>query len=452
MLKTFIERPVLSTVVSIFLIVLGIIGIYRLPVEQYPDIAPPTVRVSATYSGANAEAVLNSVIIPLEEQINGVEDMTYMTSSAYNGGEASISVYFKQSADPDIATVNVQNRVSQASSLLPSEVNESGITVEKSLSGILVMVQLKSTNEDYDSKFLQNYAEINVLPQLKRISGVGGVDVLGAGKYSMRIWLKPDVMRSYSITSAEVISALQDQNIEAAPGELGVSGNQTFQYSLKFTGKLKSTEEFGDIIVRSENSQILRLKDVADVELGAESYTTIIRGDGYPATLMAISQTAGSNAQDIIAAVKAQMKIAAKNFPPGIGYSYQMDASNFLNASIEKVIKTLIEVFLLVLFIILVFLQNYRASFIPAVAVPVSIVGTFFFLSLLGFSINLLTLFALVLAIGMVVDDAIVVVEAVQVNMEKGMSAKDATLAAMKIIVAPVIVTTLVLVAVFCAC
>ncbi len=450
MLKTFIERPVLSTVISIFFIVLGIIGINSLPIEQYPDIAPPTVNVSANYSGANAEAVLNSVIIPLEEQINGVEGMTYMTSSAYNGGAASIKVYFKQGVDPDIAAVNVQNRVSQASAMLPSEVNQSGVTVEKSLSGVLLMVQLKSKNPEYDSKFIQNYAQINLLPQLKRVSGVGGVDVFGGGKYSMRIWLNPDVLKAYNLTSSEVVAVLKDQNIEAAPGELGVRGEQTFQYSLKFTGRLKTAEEFENIIIRSQNAQVLRLKDVAKIELGAESYDKIIRGDGYPAVLMAVSQTAGSNAQDIIERVKEQMKVAAKSFPPGIEYTYQMDASNFLNASMKKVIRTIIEVFILVLLIILIFLQNFRASFIPAIAVPVSIIGTFFFLNLFGFSINLLTLFALVLAIGMVVDDAIVIVEAVYAKLDSGEeSPKEAAIKTLKEIAPAIVSITLVSASVF---
>ncbi|MEZ5104471.1 MAG: efflux RND transporter permease subunit [Draconibacterium sp.] len=450
MLKTFIERPVLSTVISIFFIVLGIIGISSLPIEQYPDIAPPTVNVSANYSGANAEAVLNSVIIPLEEQINGVEGMTYMTSSAYNGGAASISVYFKQGVDPDIAAVNVQNRVSQASAMLPSEVNQSGVTVQKSLSGVLLMVQLKTKNPEYGGEFVQNYAQINVLPQLKRITGVGDVNVFGGGKYSMRIWLNPDILKTYNLSSSEVVAALKDQNIEAAPGELGVTGKQTFQYSLKFTGRLKTAEEFENIIIRSKDAQVLRLKDVAEVELGAESYSKIIRGDGYPAVLMAVSQTAGSNAQDIIKDVKAQMKEMAKNFPPGIEYSYQIDASNFLNASMKKVISTIIEVFILVLLIILVFLQNFRASFIPAIAVPVSIIGTFFFLQLFGFSINLLTLFALVLAIGMVVDDAIVVVEAVYAKLDAGeTSPKQAAIDTLKEIAPAIVSMTLVSASVF---
>lgn len=450
MLKLFIERPVLSTVISIFFVVLGIIGIYSLPVEQYPDIAPPTVRVSTSYAGANADAVLNSVIVPLEEQINGVEGMTYMTSSAYNGGIASITVYFKQGTDPDIATVNVQNRVSQATSLLPAEVTQNGVTVEKQQSGNILMLQIRSENPEYDAKFIQNYAQINIVPQLKRITGVGGVEVFGAGDYSMRIWLRPDVMSAYKLTSSEVIAALQDQNIEAAPGELGRRGKQTFQYALKYTGKLKTAEEFGNIIIRSENSKVLRVRDVADVELGAQSYNAITRGNGYPAVMMAVSQTAGSNAQDIITEVKKEMENAAKSLPSGVSYSYQMDVSDFLNTSINKVVSTLIEVFILVLLIILIFLQNFRASFIPAIAVPVSIIGTFFFLALFGFSINLLTLFALVLAIGMVVDDAIVVVEAVYAQMDTGeKNPKQAAIKTLKEIAPAIFSMTLVSAAVF---
>jgi len=450
MLKLFIERPVLSTVISIFFVVLGVIGIYMLPVEQYPNIAPPTVQVSATYSGANADAVLTSVIVPLEEQINGVEGMTYMTSSAYNGGSASIDVYFEQGIDPDIATVNVQNRVSQASSILPQEVTRSGVTVEKTQSGNILMIRIKSENPDYDAKFLQNYAQINIVPQLKRVTGVGGVNAFGAGNYSMRIWLKPDVMRAYKITSAEVVSALEDQNIEAAPGELGESGDQSFQYAFKYSGKLKTAEEFGNIIIRSENARILRVKDVAGIELGAESYDMVTQGNGSPAVMIAVSQTAGSNAQDIITEIKAQIKNAAKSFPPGVDYTYQMDASDFLNVSINKVITTLFEVFVLVFLIILVFLQNFRATFIPAIAVPVSVIGTFFFLYLFGFSINLLTLFALVLAIGMVVDDAIVVVEAVYAELDAGeKDVKAATLKTLKEIAPAIISMTLVSVSVF---
>ena len=420
MLKTFIERPVLSTVISIFFIVLGMIGIFTLPVEQYPNIAPPTVRVSTSYSGADAKTVMNSVIVPLEEAINGVEGMTYMTSSAYNGGSASINIYFEQEVDPDIATVMVQNRVSEATSLLPADVVQVGVKVQKQQSGNIVMIQLSSSNPDYDAEFVQNYAQINIIPQISRINGVGGVANYGAGTYSMRIWLRPDVMKAYNITATEVISALNDQNIEAAPGELGVQSSQTFQYNLQFTGKLETAEEFENIIVRSDGSQILKVKDIADVELGAISYNYATRGDGNPATILAISQTAGSNAQDIIESIKNLMEEASKDFPEGVQYTYRMDVSEFLDVSIDKLVETLIEVFVLVFLIILVFLQNFRATFIPAIAVPVSVIGTFFFLLLFGFSINLLTLFALVLAIGMVVDDAIVVVEAVYANLDSG--------------------------------
>ncbi|MGD8781352.1 MAG: efflux RND transporter permease subunit [Ignavibacteria bacterium] len=450
MLKIFIERPVLSTVVSIFFIVLGTLGIVTLPVEQYPDIAPPTVRVSAAYSGADAETVMNSVIVPLEERINGVEGMTYMTSSAYNGGASSIQVYFAQGVDPDIATILVQNRVSQATPLLPAEVNQVGVTVQKQQSGNILMIQLMSKNPDYDATFVQNYAEINIIPQISRITGVGSVSSFGAGAYSMRIWLKPDVMKAYKITAAEVISALSDQNIEAAPGELGVQSDQTFQYTFSFTGKLESAEEFENIIIRSNGSHILRVKDVANVELGAQSYQYSTTGDGYPGSMLAISQTAGSNAQEIIEQVKNLMDEAYKSFPEGIEYRYRMDVSEFLNVSIDKLVETLIEVFVLVFLIILVFLQNFRATFIPAIAVPVSVIGTFIFLQLFGFSINLLTLFALVLAIGMVVDDAIVVVEAVYANLDAGeKNSKKAAVKTLGEISSAIISMTLVSCAVF---
>jgi HAE1 family hydrophobic/amphiphilic exporter-1 len=450
MLKTFIERPVLSTVISIIIVVLGIIGMYTLPVEQYPDIAPPTVRVTTTYSGASANAVLKSVIVPLEEQINGVQGMTYITSSASNGGAATINVFFKQGTDPDIAAVNVQNRVAQASSLLPAEVTRNGVVVQKMQNSTLLMILLRSNSPDYDDKFMQNYANINILPQIKRINGVGDASVYGQRDYTMRIWLKPDVMKAYNITPAEVNAAIQDQNIESAPGELGVNGGQVFQYALNFTGRLKTPEEFENIIIRSSNSKILRLKDIATIELGASSYTFFARNNNKPAVLIGISQTAGSNAQEIIEEIKKEMTKAAVNFPPGIEYIYQTDASEFLNASIEKVIHTLLEAFVLVFLVVLVFLQGFRATLIPAFAVPVAIVGTFFFLSLFGFSINLLTLFALVLAIGIVVDDAIVVVEAIHAKMDAGVSdAKEAAIQAMSEIAPAIISITLVMAAVF---
>ncbi|MTK52988.1 efflux RND transporter permease subunit [Paludibacter sp.] len=450
MLKTFIERPVLSTVISIIIVVLGIIGLYMLPIEQYPNIAPPTVRVSTAYSGANADAVLNSVIVPLEEQINGVQGMTYMTSTASNGGGASINVYFKQGTDPDMAAVNVQNRVSQAASLLPAEVTRSGVVVQKQQSSNIMMIVIKSDNPDYDAKFLQNYANINIVPQLKRIDGVGSAGSFGTQEYSMRVWLKPDVMKAYNLTPAEVTAALQDQNIDAAPGQLGAQGNQSFQYALRYTGRLKNADEFGNIIIRSKSAQTLRLKDVARIELGVQDYNFKTLSGNKPSILLAISQVAGSNAQDIIEQVKAEMKKVGKELPPGVTYDYMMDASEFLNASIKKVLHTLLEAFVLVFLVVLLFLENFRATLIPAIAVPVAIIGTFFFLLIFGFSINLLTLFALVLAIGIVVDDAIVVVEAIHAKLDAG--EKDARTAAIKAMgeIAPAIVSiTLVMAAVF---
>ena len=450
MLKTFIERPALSTVISIIIVVLGIIGIYSLPIEQYPDIAPPTIRVSTAYSGANADAVLNSVIIPLEEQINGVEGMTYMTSTATNGGSASINVYFEQGTDPDMAAINVQNRVSQASSLLPSEVTQNGVTVQKQQNSNILLIVLKSTNPDYDDKFLQNYANINLIPQIKRIKGVGSAGTFASIDYSMRIWLKPDIMKAYNLTTTEVISALQDQNIETAPGELGAQGKQSFQYALKYTGRLKTAEEFENIIIRSHESRVLRLKDVANVELGVQTYTMHTLSDKNPAVLIGISQIAGSNAKEIIEQLKKEVSKASESFPPGIEYAYQMDSSVFLDASINKVLQTLVEAFLLVFLVVFIFLQNFRATLIPAIAVPVAIIGTFFFLSLFGFSINLLTLFALILAIGIVVDDAIVVVEAVHAKLDAGeKDAKTATIKAMNEIAPAIVSITLVMAAVF---
>lgn len=449
MLKRFIERPVLSTVISIIIVVLGIIGMYMLPIEQYPDIAPPTVQVEASYSGANSDVIMNSVIIPLEEAINGVEGMTYMTSSTETGA-ATITVYFKQGINPDMATVNVQNLVNQASSLLPAEVTQAGVTVTKQQTSNILMMSFVSENPDYDAKFLQNYANINIIPQIKRVYGVGSAQVFGANDYSMRIWLKPDVMASYKISTDEVINALRDQNIEAAPGQLGENSNQAFQYTLKYTGRLSSVEEFENIIIRSSEGKIVRMSDVANVELGSLMYSVATSTDGNPAIMMAISQTAGSNAQQVIKDVKAELSKAEEDFPPGLKITYLMDVSDFLNASINKVITTLIEVFVLVFLVVFVFLQNFRSTLIPAIAVPVAIVGTFFFLWIMGFSINLLTLFALVLAIGIVVDDAIVVVEAVHAELESG--ARDPKQAAIKAMgeIAPAIISiTLVMASVF---
>ncbi|MDH6304996.1 HAE1 family hydrophobic/amphiphilic exporter-1 [Parabacteroides sp. PF5-5] len=450
MLKTFIERPVLSTVISILIVVLGVIGVATLPVEQYPDIAPPTVYVSASYPGANADVVMNSVIIPLEEVINGVEGMTYMTSSASNNGSGTIQVYFEQGINPDIAAVNVQNLVARATSLLPQEVTQIGVTVRKSQSSTILMISVSSDNPEYDNTFIQNYANINILPQIKRVKGVGDANVYGARDYSMRIWFKPDVMASYKLSPTEVIASLQEQNMDAAPGELGQNSDQTYQYTLKYTGRLKSAEEFGNVIIRSENGHILRVKDVADVELGALNYTVISYLNGKQAVSIGINQTAGSNAQEVINNIKAELKKAEEILPPGLEISYIMDANEFLSASIKKVVTTLIEAFLLVFLVVFIFLQDFRSTLIPAIAVPVAIIGTFFFLQLFGFSVNLLTLFALVLAIGIVVDDAIVVVEAVHAQLDTGVkSAKEATLIAMKEIAPAIVSITLVMAAVF---
>lgn len=449
MLKTFIERPVLSTVISIIIVVLGIIGLNMLPIEQYPDIAPPTVRVDASYSGANADVIMNSVVIPLEEAINGVEGMTYMTSSAETGS-ATITVYFKQGENPDMATVNVQNQVNQASSQLPAEVIQAGVTVRKQQTSTILMMSLSSDNPEYDATFIQNYADINIIPQIKRVNGVGNAAAYGSKDYSMRVWFKPDVMASYKISTKEVISALQDQNIEAAPGQLGENSDQAFQYTLKYTGRLSSIEEFENIIVRSNEGMIVRLSDIANIELGGLQYNTVMTTDGNPAVMIGINQTAGSNAQQVLTNIKAELDKAVKDFPPGLKLTYLRDVSDFLNASIHKVITTLLEAFLLVFIVVFVFLQNFRSTLIPAIAVPVAIVGTFFFLWIMGFSINLLTLFALVLAIGIVVDDAIVVVEAIHARLEgKEKDPKQAAITAMGGIAPAIISITLVMASVF---
>lgn len=361
MLKTFIERPVLSTVISVIIVVLGIIGLATLPIEQYPDIAPPTVQVQATYPGANADVVLNSVVIPLEEQINGVEGMTYMTSSASNG-TATIKILFKQGVNPDIASVNVQNLAARATPLLPQEVTQLGVIVSKQQNSTLLGLTLSTNNPDYDGQFLQNYANINILPQIKRVYGVGNASVFGARDYSMRVWLKPDVMAAYKISIQEVSAALVDQNIEAAPGELGQNSDQSFQYTMRYTGKLKTEEEFGNIILRSQDGQILRLKDIAKVELGSLSYSVVSETDKNQSVFIMINQTAGSNAQEVIKNVKAVLNDAEKTLPSGVKINYIMDSSEFLDASIEKVIHTLIEAFILVFIVVFVFLQDIRST------------------------------------------------------------------------------------------
>ncbi|MFY0714073.1 efflux RND transporter permease subunit [Seonamhaeicola sp. NFXS20] len=450
MFNKFIKRPVLSAVISIIILILGIIGITTLPISQYPDIAPPTVQVTASYDGANAEAVLNSVIVPLEEAINGVEGMTYMTSTA-TSGSASITVYFELGTDPDIAAVNVQNSVSTASNLLPSEVIQAGVTTKKQQSSNVFIFGLYSENDNYDEEFILNYAEINLIPVLKRIDGVGSASAFSSRDYSMRIWLKANVMANYGLEPSDISVALADQNLEAAPGELGLQGNQAYQYTLKYKGKLQNATDFEDIIIKTtDDGRILRLKDVARVELGSQSYSSSTTINGKPGTGVAIAQSAGSNAQEVVAQSIATLEEASKNFPEGLKYTEMVNANDFLDASISKVISTLIEAFLLVFLVVFIFLQDWRSTLIPAISVPVAVVGTFFFLSLFGFTINLLTLFALMLAIGIVVDDAIVVVEAVHAKLDSGyQSARKASLDAMGEISGAIISITLVMSAVF---
>lgn len=451
MFKKFIEKPVLSTVISIIIVILGILGLITLPISQYPDIAPPTVQVSASYQGANADVVMNSVVVPLEEQINGVEDMTYMTSTASNDGTATITINFKLGTNPDLAAVNVQNRVSRATSLLPAEVIRSGVVTAKRQASNLLIFGIYSDSASYDQKFLQNYANINLIPQIKRINGVGDASAFGLMDYTMRIWLKPDVMATYGLVPNDISLALAEQNIEAAPGQFGEQGNQTFQYTLKYSGRLKNETEFSNIIIRTAgNGQVLRLKDVARIELGAQSYASSVRFDGKPALGIAINQTAGSNAKEVIEGSLEVLDNASVSFPKGVHYAPLVNVNDFLDASIEKVIHTLVEAFILVFIVVFVFLQDFRSTLIPAISVPVAIIGTFFFLSLFGFTINLLTLFALVLAIGIVVDDAIVVVEAVHAKLDHGYtSAKKATIDAMEDITGAIISITLVMAAVF---
>lgn len=451
MLQTFITRPVLSTVISIVIVVLGVLGLSTLPVTQYPDIAPPTVQVTASYPGANAQTILESVIIPIEEQINGVEDMTYMTSTASNTGTASITVYFEQGVNPDIAAVNVQNRVARANSLLPSEVIRAGVTTQKQQTSALMYVSLLSSNPDYNDTYLQNYLNINVRPELHRVNGVGAVNVFGGKDYSMRIWLDPAKMASYGLSTNEVIAAIGEQSREAAAGSLGQNSGEAFEYVITYQGRFKTAQEYKDIIIKSlGNGQFLTVGDVAKVELDAFSYSSVGRSKGYPSINFGIFQTPGSNAQAIIEELYVKLDDLKEGFPPGVDYTINYDTNQFLTASIDKVIETLIEAFLLVFLVVFIFLQDFKSTIIPGIAVPVAIIGTFFFLQIFGYSINLLTLFALILAIGIVVDDAIVVVEAVHAKLEDGFTdATEATQSAMGEISGAIISITLVMAAVF---
>lgn len=449
-LKTFIDRPILSCAISVLILILGVIGLSNLPMEQYPDIAPPTIMVSTTYTGANAETVLKSVIAPLEEAINGVENMTYMTSTATNTGSASITVYFAQGTDPDMATVNTKNRVSEAEGLLPAEVTKVGVTVEKRQNSMVKIISLYSPDDSYDQNFINNYFKINVEPRLSRISGVGNVNVMG-GDYAMRIWMNPQKMAQYQLVPADVIALLDDQNVEAATGTLGEDSENTFQYTLKYRGRYETAEEFGNMVLKSlPTGEVLRLKDVADVELGSQSYAYNSEIVGHPGATCMISQTAGSNANEIVKEVDKLMEEISKDLPKGLVMADLMSTKDFLDASVHEVVKTLIEAIILVVLVVYFFLQSVRSTIIPSVSIIVSLVGTFAFLYVAGFSLNLLTLFALVLVIGTVVDDAIVVVEAVQAKFDEGYrSPYKATVAAMDGISAAIVTTSLVFMAVF---
>ena len=449
-LRTFIERPVLSAVISITIVVVGIIGLFTLPVEQYPDIAPPTIMVSTSYFGASAETLQKSVISPLEEAINGVEDMTYMTSSATNAGTVSITVYFKQGTDPDMAAVNVQNRVSKATGQLPAEVTQVGVTTSKRQTSILQMFSLFSPDDSYDETFLSNYISINLKPEILRISGVGDMMIMG-GEYSLRVWMKPDVMAQYKLIPSDVTSVLAEQNIESATGSFGENSDETYQYTMKYKGRLITPEEFGEIVIRStDNGEVLKLKDIADLELGQESYAYKGTTDGHNGISCMIFQTAGSNATEVNNNIDKFLEEARKDLPKGVELTQLMSSNDFLYASIYEVVKTLIEAIILVILVVYVFLQDIRSTLIPLVGIIVSLIGTFAFMALAGFSINLITLFALVLVIGTVVDDAIVVVEAVQARFDVGYkSSYMASIDAMKGISNAVITSSLVFMAVF---
>ena len=450
-LDRFINRPVLSTVISILIVILGLIGLATLPITQYPDIAPPTVSVRATYQGANAQTVLNSVIAPLEDQINGVENMMYMTSNAANNGSADISIYFKQGTDPDMAAVNVQNRVSMAQGLLPAEVTRVGVTTQKRQTSMLMVFSIYDENDQYNIEFLENYANINLIPEIKRVNGVGDANVLGQD-YSMRIWLKPDIMAQYKLVPNDISGVLAEQNIEAAPGQFGERGKQSFQYTIRYKGRLQQPEEFENIVVKAlENGEVLRLKDIADIELGRLSYNfnnmvTEHKSDD----LYRLPDWTGSNATQTISDLEEVLNNASTTLPSGLKINIAQSANDFLFASIHEVVKTLIEAFILVFIVVYIFLQDMRSTLIPSIAIPVALIATFFVLKLIGFSINLLTLSAMVLAIAIVVDDAIVVVEGVHAKLDQGYkSARTASIDAMSELGGAIISITLVMMSVF---
>ena len=449
-LDKFINRPVLSTVISILIVILGVIGLATLPVTQYPDIAPPTVSVRASYTGANAQTVLNSVVAPLEDQINGVENMMYIQSSASNNGSADISIYFNQGTDPDMAAVNVQNRVSMAQGLLPAEVTKVGVTTQKRQNSMLLIFSLYDAEDKYNIEFIENYAKINLIPEVQRVKGVGDANVMGQD-YSMRIWLKPDVMAQYNLVPSDISGVLAEQNIEAAPGQFGERGNQTFQYTIRYKGRLQQTEEFEDIVVKAlPNGEVLRLGDVARIELGRLAYTFNNTVNGHKAVTCIVFQMAGTNATETINNLLDVINKAEESLPAGLKINVAQNANDFLYASIHEVIKTLIEAFVLVFIVVYVFLQDMRSTLIPAIAIPVALIATFFVLKLIGFSVNLLTLSAMVLAIAIVVDDAIVVVEGVHAKLDQGYkSSREASIDAMSELGGALVSITLVMMSVF---
>lgn len=449
-LDKFINRPVLSTVISILIVILGVIGLATLPVTQYPDIAPPTVSVRATYTGANAQTVLNSVIAPLEDQINGVENMMYITSTASNSGSADISIYFNQGTDPDMAAVNVQNRVSMAQGLLPAEVTKVGVTTQKRQNSMLLIFSLYDESDEYNIEFIENYAKINLIPEIQRVKGVGDASVMGQD-YSMRIWLKPDVMAQYKLVPTDISAVLAEQNIEAAPGQFGERGNQTFQYTIRYKGRLQQTQEFEDIVIKAlPNGEVLRLGDVATIELGRLAYTFNNTVNGHKAVTCITYQMAGTNATETINNLLEVLEETEANLPAGLKINVAQNANDFLYASIHEVIKTLIEAFILVFIVVYIFLQDMRSTLIPAIAIPVALIATFFVLKLIGFSVNLLTLSAMVLAIAIVVDDAIVVVEGVHAKLDQGYkSSREASIDAMSELGGALVSITLVMMSVF---
>lgn len=455
MISKFIHRPVLSIVISVIITLLGFLSLTQLPITQFPEIAPPEVTVTTKYTGANAEACVKAVVTPLERAINGVPGMSYMSSVSGNDGTSVIQIVFKSGTDPDVAAVNVQNRVSSTLDELPEEVIKAGVIVEKVQNSMLMYLNVLSKDTALDEKFLYNFSDINILPELKRIEGVGFADIMGMREYAMRVWLKPDKMVMYNLSATDVISMLKAQNVEAAPGKIGESSGksaQSLQYVLKYTGKHNTKEAYENIVLRSEeNGELLRLRDIADVEFDSQEYDVLSKENGKPSAAIMLKQRPGTNASDVIAKIKQRMsEIKSASFAPGMDYTISYDVSAFLDASINEVIKTLVEAFLLVALVVFIFLQDARSTIIPIIAVPVSLIGTFFFMQLMGFSLNLITLFALVLAIGIVVDNAIVVVEAVHAKMEgSGIGPRKATEQAMREISGAIIAITLVMSAVF---